>query len=89
MPKVRASSGTIGTTNLPISLSRKMVDKIRTNAMVVDISRSPVATSMFSKVVNAGVLSSLPLRRRCGTKPPIAWRRAAIYCISALSSAGL
>ena len=42
MPKVRASSGTMGTSSLPISLSRSSFDRMRTNTMVVDTGRSPV-----------------------------------------------
>src|SRR6266404_1243033 len=41
MPNVRDSSGTIGTTCLPIVLSRTSVPSICTNAIVVEISRSP------------------------------------------------
>ena len=40
MPKVRDSSGTIGTTWRPIALSRNRVVRIRTKAIVVEISRS-------------------------------------------------
>src|SRR3984893_1333393 len=43
MPKVRDSSGTIGTTNLPSALSRSRILRMRTNAIVVEISRSSVA----------------------------------------------
>ena len=89
IPKVRASSGTIGTTNLPISLSRTKVDKIRTKAIVVEISRSPLDTNIFSKADSGGIVSSLPLRRRAGTEPPIAARRSAMYSISGVSAAGL
>ena len=42
MPKVRASSGTMGTTRLPMALSRARVESSRTNAIVVDTLRSPV-----------------------------------------------
>ena len=45
MPKVRDSSGTMGTTREPICLSRNRVLRIRTNAMVVEIARSPVPAS--------------------------------------------
>jgi hypothetical protein len=38
MPKVRASSATIGTTRAPSSLSLSRLVSMRTNAMVVDIS---------------------------------------------------
>src|ERR1700732_3984895 len=42
MPKVRASSGTIGTMLRPMFLSLSSRVSARTNAMVVEISRSPV-----------------------------------------------
>ncbi len=42
MPNVRASSGTIGTINLPMSGSRSSLLRMRTNAIVVETSRSPV-----------------------------------------------
>ena len=42
MPNVRASSGTIGTTSLPSSLSRSSFDSIRTNTIVVDALRPSV-----------------------------------------------
>ncbi len=45
MPKVRASSGTIGTTLRPMFLSFSSTVRMRTNAMVVEISRSPVPSS--------------------------------------------
>ena len=89
IPKVRASSGTIGTTYLPSSLSRTSVDRILTNAIVVEISRSPVAVNIFSKVESGGVLRALPLRLRCGTKPPSASRLSIMYLISGESDAGL
>ena len=42
MPKVRASSGTIGTTSLPISWSRSSFASIFTNTIVVEALRSSV-----------------------------------------------
>ena len=45
MPNVRDSSGTIGTTRGPIVLSRSSAARIRTNAIVVEFSRSPVPSS--------------------------------------------
>ena len=89
IPNVRASSGTIGTIYLPSSLSRTSVDRILTNAIVVEISRSPVAVNIFSKVDNGGVLSALPFRFRCGTKPPKASRLSIMYLISGESASGL
>ncbi len=42
MPKVRASSGTIGTMSLPISWSRSSLASMRTKAIVVETSRPSV-----------------------------------------------
>ena len=42
MPNVRASSGTIGTTSSPISLSRSSFDSSRTNTIVVEALRPSV-----------------------------------------------
>jgi hypothetical protein len=54
IPKVRASSGTIGTTNLPTFLSRIRAVSRRTKAMVVDISFSPVPSSRDLKLSRPG-----------------------------------
>src|SRR5438270_2195481 len=55
MPKVRASSGMIGTTCLPMSLSRTSAVSARTNAIVVEISRpSPEPFSSASKADSGG-----------------------------------
>ena len=67
MPKVRASSATIGTQRGPTCLSRRMMLNICTNAIVVLISRSPVALSRRSKVASGGTSSdSVDFCRRCG-----------------------
>src|SRR5438552_998923 len=57
MPNVRDSSGTIGTTWWPMVLSRISVDRIRTNAIVVEISRSPVPSSCALNASSAGISS--------------------------------
>ena len=57
--------------------------------MVVEISRSPVAVNIFSKVDRGGVLRGLPFLLRCGTKPPNSWRLSIMYLISGESDAGL
>ena len=51
MPKVRASSGTMGTMCLPMFLSFSSTPRMRTKAMVVEISRSPVPSSSDWKAV--------------------------------------
>ena len=76
MPKVRDSSGTIGTMCLPIALSRTSVPSICTNAIVVEISRSPVALSSRSNVDSGGICE----RRRLAPalRQVAAERRAAL-----------
>ena len=87
MPKVRLSSGTIGTMRWPIALSRSSVVRMRTKAMVVEISRpSAVAFSSASKAESGGISSGADERRRDGSGPPSSARRARRYFISSLSS---
>ena len=87
MPKVRDSSGTIGTTRLPICLSRSSVVRIRTKAIVVEIVRSPVGLSWASNADSSGTGSvSLDLARRSGRNPPSASRRPRRYACSGLPS---
>ena len=75
MPNVRASSGTIGTTSLPSSLSRSSFDSIRTNTIVVDALRPSVPPWNSSKS------SDRDLRERLAARFPArhvaAERRAA------------
>src|SRR6185295_5923473 len=59
MPKVRDSSGTMGTMCLPIFLSRSKVCRICTNAIVVEISRSSVLFRTRSSAASPGT-------ERCG-----------------------
>ena len=82
MPKVRDSSGTIGTTCLPMFLSRMSVWSICTNAIVVEISRSSVLLRNRSKADSGGTASGSVLRRRAGRKPPRSMRRAFMYSAS-------
>jgi hypothetical protein len=87
MPKVRDSSGTMGTTCLPMVLSRKSVLSTRTNAIVVEISRSPVLSSCALKASSVGTSSATDFTRRAGRLPPSAARRSRRYFSSGLSSA--
>ena len=68
MPNVRLSSGTIGTMRGPIALSRSSVVRMRTNAIVVEISRpSAVAFSSASNADSCGIGSGAldaPARRK-------------------------
>ena len=57
MPKVRASSGTIGTMCLPMFLSLSSAVRMRTNAIVVEISRSPVPSSSGANASSGGTAS--------------------------------
>ncbi len=75
MPNVRDSSATIGTTRGPTVLSRKIVESERTNAIVVEISRSPVDSSSAENALRSGAGSGAStLRRRAGTEPSFAMR---------------
>src|SRR5215469_8028771 len=74
MPKVRDSSGTIGTTRFPIFLSRSSALRMRTNDMVVEISRPAVLLSWASNAVSGGISSAADFLRRVGKLPPSAAR---------------
>ena len=91
MPKVRASSGTIGTTSLPMSSSRSSLASIRTNAIVVETLRPSVPSWNSSKSVAEGLaLAGAPSDpARFGTEA--AQRLAALAQVrdlGGLSSAG-
>ena len=75
MPKVRLSSGTIGTTYLPIFLSRQSAFSARTKAIVVEICRSPVSFRSASNSDRSGMSSGSLSCRRTGNAPPSASRR--------------
>ena len=77
IPNVRDSSGTIGTTCGPMALSRSSVFRIRTNAMVVEISRPGVPPSWPPNALSSGTASVCVDRlRREGRYPPRASRRS-------------
>ena len=77
MPKVRASSGTIGTQRLPVSLSRIRSLTRRTNAMVVAIDCEPEPLSNEANDLSAGAGSGASgCVRRAGAGPPSAARRS-------------
>src|ERR1700730_2424370 len=75
MPKVRASSGTIGTTWRPISLSLSSCVSICTNTMVVDTSRLTPAKKLFHRPSPPGTASGSRRTRRLRTGPPSDRRR--------------
>ncbi len=66
MPKVRASSGTIGTMCAPMVLSLTRIESIRTSAIVVENSRSPLAASSGPKRSSPGTASGGAVARREG-----------------------
>ena len=76
MPKVRASSGTMGTTCLPRFLSRSSTPRMRTKAMVVEMARSPVPSSTDWKAASSGTSRCVVPGLRCGRKPPSELRRS-------------
>ena len=84
MPNV-LSSGTIGTTRLPICLSRSSVVRIRTNAIVVEIVRAPVGLSWASNADSSGTGRVSPTRPPDGQRP--AQRRAPLPQVGLLRAA--
>ncbi|MNP19576.1 hypothetical protein D3C76_1121130 [compost metagenome] len=82
MPKVRASSGMIGTMRGPSSLSLTSCERMRTKAMVVEISRSPVPSRIALRVSSGGTGTLKLSGRRFGMKPPSASRRSCRYLYS-------
>ena len=88
MPKVRASSGMIGTNRWPISLSFIRSLSSRTKAIVVATAclPEPFFRSPYASV--AGSFSGLARVIRRGTEPPSAARRSCMYLISSESGPG-
>jgi hypothetical protein len=76
MPKVRASSGTIGTNRQPISLSFIRSLSIRTNAIVVATCCLPEPRFITSYTGSPGRTSGFAVTRRVGMWPPSALRRS-------------
>ena len=62
---------------------------MRTNAIVVEISRSPVPSSCDLNVSSGGAVIEEDFGRRAGSEPPSASRRSRRNCISGESSGGL
>ena len=86
-PNVRASSGTIGTTRVPICGSRMRFRRRRPKAMVVLTAISePAVNSASTSGRGAGSGAARTTRR--GTKPPRARRRSSMYWISGESGPG-
>ncbi len=88
MPKVRASSGMIGTIRWPSPLSRSRLRSITANAMVVDTDRLPEPASNSARVLSAGAGSGLARTTRWGSEPFRARRRSIMYWYSTESGGG-
>src|SRR5436190_23349931 len=89
IPKVRASSGTIGTRSLVSSFSLSRPLRIPTKAAVVEAGRPPEPSVDSLKDSIGGVaIDQVPVLRD-GMGPPIASRRDIRYCISGDSAGGL
>jgi hypothetical protein len=88
MPKVRDSSGTIGTMYLPTFLSLSSDAISVTTPVVVETSRPALFSMKLVYSASEGVLSSGACFGRVGTGPPRAARRSRKYFISGESSGG-
>ena len=89
MPKVRASSGMIGTTRGPNLSSRARLRSMRVNAMVVLTACVPEPASNSANAAGSGRSSGLRVRtRRWGSGPSSARRRSIMYWNSTESSFG-
>jgi hypothetical protein len=62
---------------------------MRTNAIVVEISRSPVPSSWDLNASNGGAASDVERGRLTGSEPPSVSRRSRRNSISAVSAGGL
>ncbi|MNW09808.1 hypothetical protein D3C71_2068960 [compost metagenome] len=76
MPKVRASSATIGTTRGPNCGALSQAVSRRTAAMVVDISLPSACKAKLAVTSSGGTGIVGAWCLRAGNGPPRAWRRA-------------
>ena len=89
MPKVRASSGMIGTTRWPKAGSRARFRTRRVKAIVVDADWPPEPDRTSLNAVSAGRVSVRRVRSvRRGSEPASALRRSTMYWYSTESSGG-
>ena len=75
MPKVRASSGMMGTISLPSSGDFSSDLMTATKAEVVDASRPREPSSASLNISSAGALISMGFTMRAGSGPPCASTR--------------
>ncbi len=78
MPKVRASSGMIGTIRFPIPLSRSRFRSRRVNAIVDDAAVVPLPFGNSANTEASGRSTGFGRTTRFGTQPPSAWRRSSM-----------
>ncbi len=88
MPKVRNSSGAIGTMRWPISGSFIRSRSSRTNAIVVAIACFPEPRLSSAYISSPGSLSGVGSTTRCGSEPPSSRRRSSMYLTSGESMPG-
>ena len=84
MPKVRPSSGIIGTICFPIILSFERIVNNRTNAIVVESSRLPVPSISSLKTDLSGTSIGVDRSVLIGSGPPSTSRRSCKYLYSVL-----
>ena len=88
IPKVRASSATMGTMRGPNSRALSRPVSIRRNATVVDISRLSGSAVNAANSSRFGASTFRAVLARAGTKPPSILRSSRRYCISGVSGEG-
>ena len=88
MPKVRNSSGAIGTMRGPISLSLTRSLSSRTSAIVVATDCLPDPCFSSAYTLSPGSFSGLARTTRRGSEPPSCLRRSSMYSISGASAPG-
>ena len=88
MPKVRASSGMIGTTRWPTAVSRNSARSSTANAIVVETDRGPDPAKKSAKQEGSGRPMGADTTTRRGTAPPSCRRRSSRYSRSAEPGCG-
>ena len=88
MPKVRASSGMIGTIRLPMPGSRSRLRSRPANTIVVDAARVPLPVMNSAYSASPGSSSGFDRTTLRGSIPPSARRRISRYSTSSESAPG-
>ncbi len=88
-PKVRASSGMMGTTRRPTCSSRTRLRSSRAKTMVVDAAWLPDPLRNSAKTLSSTALAWRERRTtRLGSDPSRAWRRSIMYSCSGVPGGG-